>query len=234
MNSPQSPNQPQDFTLVLASRNRKKLIELADSLATVGARLISAADLPDVPEVEETGATFAENASLKASQVALATGRWALADDSGLAVDALGGQPGVISARYAGPNATDAENNARLLHELRSVPVERRGARFVCHLAVADPAGEIRLTAAAECRGRIVDDHRGGQGFGYDPLFWIPEYHRTFGELGLPVKRALSHRARAIERLLPRLAALLTEVSVVGEGAEAAALRRHDLKQDLP
>jgi XTP/dITP diphosphohydrolase len=200
-------------TLMLASRNRKKTLELADLLRPLGIRVISAADVPGVPEVDETGTTFAENAALKAREVARATQLWTLADDSGLIVDALGGQPGVISARYAGPGCTDEDNNARLLNELRDVPPERRGAQFVCHLAVADPAGEIRLEIGACCRGRIVAEHRGGQGFGYDPLFWIPEYHRTFGELGLSVKRAVSHRARAMQRLLPRLVALLSESS---------------------
>ena len=195
--------------IVLASRNRKKLREMAEQLIPYRLELISAADLPDVPDVEEGAESFADNAALKAVAVARATGCWALGDDSGLAVDALDGAPGVISSRYAGPEATDRDNNRRLLEQLAGVPDARRSARFVCHLAVADPTGQIRLQTDGECRGRILDADRGGGGFGYDPLFLIPEYHRTFGELSPMVKSVLSHRARAFGRLLPRLVALL-------------------------
>jgi XTP/dITP diphosphohydrolase len=196
-------------TIVLASRNRKKLREMADQLIPYGLQLISAADLPEVPEVDEGPDCFAENAALKASSVARATGRWALGDDSGLEVDALNGAPGVLSSRYAGPQATDGDNNRKLLEQLAGVPDERRTARFVCHLAVADPTGQIRLQTSGACRGRILDADRGRSGFGYDPLFLIPEYHRTFGELTPMVKSVLSHRARAFQRLLPGLVALL-------------------------
>jgi XTP/dITP diphosphohydrolase len=195
--------------IVLASRNRKKLREMAEQLIPYRLKLISAADLPDVPDVEEGAESFAANAALKASAVARATGCWALGDDSGLAVDALDGAPGVISSRYAGPEATDRDNNRRLLEQLAGVPAERRSARFVCHLAVADPTGQVRLQADGQCRGRILDADRGHSGFGYDPLFLIPEYHRTFGELSPMVKSVLSHRARAFGRLLPRLVVLL-------------------------
>jgi XTP/dITP diphosphohydrolase len=196
-------------TIVLASRNRKKLREMADQLIPYGLRLISAADLPEVPEVEEGAHSFAENAALKASSVARATGRWSLGDDSGLEVDALNGAPGVLSSRYAGPQATDGDNNRKLLEQLAGIPDERRTARFVCHLAVADPTGQIRLQTSGVCRGRILGADRGRSGFGYDPLFLIPEYHRTFGELSPVVKSVLSHRARAFQRLLPHLVALL-------------------------
>jgi XTP/dITP diphosphohydrolase len=196
-------------TVVLASRNRKKMAEMASLLEPLGVRLIRVAELDGVPEGEETGATFAENAALKASQVARASEHWTVADDSGLAVDALDGAPGVYSARYAGPNATDAGNNAKLLSALDGLPPEQRGAAFVCHLAVADPRGTIRLEVSDRCRGRIIDDELGGHGFGYDPLFLIPEYHRTFGQLGPSAKSILSHRARAFHRLVPQLAALL-------------------------
>ncbi len=196
-------------TVVLASRNRKKAAEMAALLVPLGIHLISVAELNGVPEVEETGETFAENAALKASQVAIASGHWTVADDSGLAVDALDGAPGVYSARYAGPDATDAENNAKLLAELNGLPPEKRGAAFVCHLAVADPSGKIRLEVSDRCRGRVIEDERGEHGFGYDPLFLIPEYHRTFGELGPAAKSVLSHRARAFHRLAPQLVALL-------------------------
>ncbi len=198
-------------TIVLASRNRKKLREMAEQLVPYGLRLVSAADLPHVPEVEEGGESFAENAALKATSVAVATGQWALGDDSGLEVDALDGAPGVFSSRYAGPEATDDDNNRKLLQQLNALPDEQRTARFVCYLAVADPAGQIRLQVDGACRGRIVHDDRGGGGFGYDPLFLIPEYHLTFGELSPTVKSVLSHRARAFQRLIPKLVALLHE-----------------------
>ena len=197
------------LTIVLASRNRKKLREMAEPFRAYRLELVSAADLPDVPEVEEGADSFAANAALKAVSVARATGHWALGDDSGLKVDALDGAPGVISSRFAGPLATDRDNNRKLLEQLAGVPDDRRTARFVCHLAVADPSGQIRLETDGECRGRILGADRGVSGFGYDPLFFIPEYHRTFGELAPAVKSVLSHRARAFQRLLPRLVKLL-------------------------
>lgn len=202
-----------DTTLVLASRNRKKLGEMATLLAPHGLKLIAAADLPEAPDVEENGCSFAENAALKACHVAQAVHRWTVGDDSGLEVDALQGAPGIFSARYAGPGATDRDNNDRLLRELALVPDERRTARFVCHLAVADPSGQVRLQVCGSCRGRILSDHRGRGGFGYDPLFLIPEYHQTFGELSPAVKAVLSHRARAFQLLIPKLVALLSRNS---------------------
>jgi XTP/dITP diphosphohydrolase len=128
-----------------------------------------------------------------------------LADDSGLEVDALGDRPGVFSARYSGPDATDQSNNQLLLKELGNVPLERRTARFVCHIAVADAAGEIRAESYASCCGRILFEPRGRDGFGYDPLFEVVEYHRTFAEFGLRVKAVLSHRSRAVCRVIPDL-----------------------------
>ena len=196
-------------TLILASRNRKKSEEIRALLAPHDVEVVSVADFPDVPDVVEDGSTFAENAAKKAREVAVGTGHWALAEDSGLVVDALGGAPGVYSARYAGEPSDDLQNNAKLIAELTGVPPERRTAHYVCHVALADPAGEIRLSAEATCRGRIVDEPRGSHGFGYDPHFLIPEYHRTFGELGPTVKRCISHRARAFERAIPGLIQLL-------------------------
>ncbi|MEM1063458.1 MAG: RdgB/HAM1 family non-canonical purine NTP pyrophosphatase [Planctomycetota bacterium] len=188
-------------TLVLASRNAGKLRELTELLAPlgVGAKLIS--DFPDVPETVEDGETFAANAAKKAVEAAVATRSFALGEDSGLAVDALDGRPGVYSARYAGTHGDDAANNAKLLEELDGVPDAKRTAAYHTHIAVADPGGDVVLTAAGTCRGRIVTVSRGEGGFGYDPLFLVPEYHRTFGELAPAVKRAISHRARAMRRL---------------------------------
>jgi XTP/dITP diphosphohydrolase len=194
--------------LLLGTANRKKGIELADLLRPVGAELRTLADLAVDFEVVEDGDTFAANARLKAAGYARRLGQWVLADDSGLEVDVLDGQPGVLSARYSGTDAADESNNRLLLERLGDLPLERRGAQFVCHIAVADPAGEIQAQSEAACRGRILFAARGEGGFGYDPLFEIVEYHRTFAELGLGVKAHLSHRARAARRLLPQLVRL--------------------------
>jgi XTP/dITP diphosphohydrolase len=191
--------------LVLGTANRKKGQELARLLARSGWDLRTLADYPQAMDVVEDGETFAANAALKATQQARRLGQWVLADDSGLMVDALDGAPGVHSARYSGPGATDGSNNQKLLEALRDVPRERRSARFVCHICIADPRGAIRGESAASCRGRILLAPGGSGGFGYDPLFEIVEYHRTFGELSPLVKAHLSHRARAATRIVPRL-----------------------------
>ncbi len=195
--------------IVVATRNRKKMGEIADLLAPHGIRTLCIADFPDVPETVEDGTSFAENAAKKASEVATRLGRWAIGEDSGLCVDALEGRPGIFSARYSGDNATDDSNNAKLQRELAVVPENGRGAGYVCSIAVCDATGTVRLTEEATCRGMIITEPRGTNGFGYDPYFLIPEYHRTFGELAPVVKRHLSHRARAFERLVPRLVRLL-------------------------
>jgi XTP/dITP diphosphohydrolase len=202
--------------LVLASRNAKKSREIAELLAPHGLQVVGVADFPDVPEVVEDRDSFAGNAQKKASETARRLGRWVIAEDSGLSVDALGGRPGVYSARYSGEptgdrDEQDRRNNAKLIAELAGVPPERRTAHYVCHVSVADPTGEVRLDVEATCGGRIVDEPRGHNGFGYDPHFLIPEYHRTFGELSPLVKNHLSHRARALARLVPRLVALWRE-----------------------
>jgi len=198
-------------TVVLASRNRKKSEEIRALLAPHGIDVASVADFPDVGEVDEDGDTFAANAAKKASEVARQVQHWTIGEDSGLRVDALGGAPGVYSARYSGPDATDESNNAKLIAELAGVPDEQRGAEYVCHIAVADPSGQIRLNVEATCRGRIAHQARGTNGFGYDPYFLIREYHRTFGELSPLVKQQLSHRARAFNLLIPRLVQTLAQ-----------------------
>jgi XTP/dITP diphosphohydrolase len=196
--------------LVIGTHNRKKGIELAEMLEPWGFRVVTLTDVPNAIEVVEDGDTFAANAALKATQQARHLGQWVLADDSGLAVDALQGAPGVYSARYAGPNATDEANNARLLSDLKDVPLEKRTAHYVCHVTVADPSGAIRAESEDICRGRIRFEAVGVNGFGYDPLFEVVEYHRTFGELGPHVKQALSHRSRALRAVLPKLIAAMT------------------------
>jgi XTP/dITP diphosphohydrolase len=193
------------FSIVLASRNRKKSREIAELLSPHGINVLSVADFPDVPETEEDGETFAENAAKKACETAKFLSRWAIGEDSGLMVDALGGSPGIYSARYSGEDATDDQNNRKLLVELQNIPREKRQAQYVCSVALADASGNIHLQIEARCRGRITTEAFGTNGFGYDPFFFIPEYHRTFGELSPAVKRHLSHRARAFQQLIPKL-----------------------------
>lgn len=195
--------------LVLGTRNRKKRQEIVEILADLGLELADLTRWPQAPEVEEDGATFEANARKKAVVLAKALGQWVLGEDSGLVVPALAGRPGVLSARYAGTQGDDAANNAKLLAELAPFPDEQRGAYYVCTAALADPQGEVRAVVEGRCHGRIIREYRGGGGFGYDPLFLIPEYHRTFGELSPVVKHALSHRARALAKLRPVLQRLL-------------------------
>jgi XTP/dITP diphosphohydrolase len=196
----------------MATRNPGKIRELEAILRDTGVRLLSLADFPLLPEIPEEGATFAENAATKALAVARLTGHPALADDSGLMVDALGGAPGVFSARYAqdrsepGP-PSDADNWGKLLDELQDVPWGQRGARFVCELALAWPHGRL-LTARGECAGVIAFEPQGDTGFGYDPVFWVPEYAATMAQLGPEIKNQISHRARALAAFKDLLSAL--------------------------
>jgi len=195
--------------LVIASRNAKKVGEIAGLLAPHKVIVRSVDEFDDVPDVVEDGATFGENAAIKATQTARFLGHWTLGEDSGLCVDALDGGPGIYSARFSGEDATDLANNQLLIERLADVPDAKRGAHYVCHVAVSDPAGEVRLSVEATCRGRIVTAARGENGFGYDPHFLLREYHRTFGELSPVVKQHLSHRARAFARLIPGLVSIL-------------------------
>ncbi len=205
------------IALVLGTRNAKKRRELAELIAPpweANPRLARLAirtldEFPEAGDVVEDAVTFAGNARKKAVETARALGLWVLADDSGLTVDALAGAPGILSARYAGVHGDDEANNRKVLDALAEVPDERRGAAFVCALALADPLGQVRLEAEGACRGRLTRAPRGTGGFGYDPLFLIPECHKTFGELSGPVKQQLSHRARAFGRLRPALDRLI-------------------------
>jgi len=191
---------------VVATRNRGKLAEIAAALADLDLELVGLDDFPGLAEVVEDQPTFEENALKKARQIAAATNCLTLADDSGLEVAALGGAPGVRSARFAGPAADDAANNQRLLGELAAVPDEDRQATFRCVLAICRPDGHCR-TCQGELRGAITRQPRGAYGFGYDPLF-VPEGRtQTISELGAEVKAAISHRARALacaRSLLPQ------------------------------
>jgi XTP/dITP diphosphohydrolase len=199
--------------IVLSSRNAKKIGEIAELLAPFEIPVIGVQDFPDVPEVEEDGDSFAANAAKKASAVATRLNRWVLAEDSGLCVDALGGAPGIHSARYAGEQGKDAANNEKLLAALETVPNEKRTAYYVCYAVLSDPQGNIRLESEGRCHGRILREYHGENGFGYDPLFLVPEYHQTFGELPAAVKRHISHRAKAFERLLPQIVRLFASLS---------------------
>jgi XTP/dITP diphosphohydrolase len=196
--------------LVVGSRNAKKKQEIVELLADPGLDVVDLMGFPDAPEIVEDGKTFAENADKKARELAAFLHHWVLGEDSGLVVPALHGRPGVQSARYAGKHGDDEANNDRLLAELAPLPKEHRTAYYVCTASLADPAGTVRATVEGRCHGLIALERRGGNGFGYDPLFLIPEYHRTFGELSPRVKQAISHRARAIAKLRPILHQVLS------------------------
>lgn len=195
--------------LVVGSRNPKKKQEILEILEDLPIELRDLTAYADAPEVVEDGRTFEDNARKKAVELARHLGEWVLGEDSGLVVPALGGRPGVYSARYAGTHGDDEANNARLLAELAPLPDDRRAAYYVCTAALANPQGEVQAVTEGRCHGVIVRQARGTGGFGYDPLFLIPEYHRTFGELSPRVKHALSHRARALAALRPALRRLL-------------------------
>ncbi len=201
------PAEPALKTLIVGSHNRKKCYELGLLLQPLGLELLSLAQVENPLEVAETGQTFIENARLKAVQQAVHLGHWTIGEDSGLCVPGLGGEPGVYSARYSDPGATDERNNEKLLSELRTRSPDDRRAYYVCTIVLANPSGEILIEAEGQCWGRIIDSPRGQGGFGYDPLFEIPEYHQTFAELGDTVKSVLSHRARALAKFLCMLRA---------------------------
>lgn len=191
--------------IVLGTHNVKKRRELQLLLAPRDITVKTLTDFSSPLQIVEDGQSFAANAGKKASQQAIHLRTWVLGEDSGLCVDALAGAPGIYSARFAGEDATDERNNAELLQQLHHVPLEQRGAHYVCHLALANPTGEILIDTEATCHGRICLQPRGTNGFGYDPLFELLEYHRTFGELGVSVKSVLSHRARAMRRFVTML-----------------------------
>lgn len=194
--------------LVLGTHNVKKCYELKLLLQPLGLELSTLNDFENCLEVEETGQSFIENARLKAIQQALHLSCWTIGEDSGLCVPGLDGEPGIYSARYSGPEATDSLNNEKLLAEIRQRCPENRQAYYVSTIVLSDPLGEIHIEAEGRCWGRIIESPRGAGGFGYDPLFEIHEYHRTFAEMGDSVKSVLSHRARALERFVAKLRSL--------------------------
>jgi len=195
-------------TVVIATRNRKKFEEMAAILGGLDLEVRSPADFPGVPTVPEMGDTFEENAKAKALAYAQATGEWALADDSGLEVDALGGQPGVRSSRWGGEEGNDGLNNRTLLEALADHPKETWTARYRCVVALATP-DRVLLVAEGACEGLITDRPAGSNGFGYDPYFYLPDVGRTMAQLAPSAKNRRSHRGRALRALKTRLKKLL-------------------------
>lgn len=206
-------------TVIVATKNTGKVREFAHAFSELGLKVVSMFDYSDLPEVVEDGATFAENARKKARTIAEALGKPVLADDSGLEVAALGGAPGVYSARYAGEGASDSQNNAKLLGELAAAAADSLAAleqlpdgtrllsdaRFVCALALYDPNSELFTEAEGYVSGQIIDKPRGSGGFGYDPLFWLPQSGRAMAELTTDEKQAISHRGQALAALLEKI-----------------------------
>lgn len=197
--------------LVIATGNRGKLEEIKAMLAGSDWEIRSLADFPQLQAIEEDELTFEGNARKKALEIARATGHWALADDSGLEVAALGGAPGVHSARYAGEPTDDRRNNQRLLEELEEVPFSDREARFRCVMALAHPERGVVAVTEGSCPGVILCEPRGEGGFGYDPLFYLPEKGKTMAELSKEEKNAISHRGQALRRMVEKLNRLARE-----------------------
>jgi XTP/dITP diphosphohydrolase len=198
--------------LIFATRNPGKVAELERMLAGQGIEVEDLSRHPEVEEIEETGETFRDNAILKATVVAARTGTVALADDSGLEVDGLGGRPGVRSARYAGEKASDDSNNALLVAEVTPLPSDARTARYRCAIAIAAPSGGCEVEEGS-VEGVIVTEPRGSGGFGYDPFFWVPGFGRTMAELSAAEKDGISHRGIALRRARPHLLRLLGVVA---------------------
>ncbi|QJW45537.1 XTP/dITP diphosphatase [bacterium BFN5] len=191
--------------LVIASKNAGKVAEIAAALQYLPLKVMSLADFSEIPDAIEDGSTFMENALIKAKYYSTLTGKACLADDSGLEVDALQGAPGVYSARYAGESASDADNNHKLLAEMAQVDSANRTARFRCVLAFIDTNATV-ITADGTCEGVILGAARGTEGFGYDPLFYIPALNKTLAEISIADKNAISHRGAALKSLAAKLA----------------------------
>lgn len=195
--------------LIVASTNIHKVRELRNMLKPLGKfDLLSLADFPDYTPPKETGKTFEENAILKAEHAAKVLHAWVIADDSGLVVPALDGEPGILSARYAGKDATDLENRKKLLEKIQHLMEEDRQAFFECAIALASPTG-LKKCVKGICEGILVNKDRGGGGFGYDPLFIKHGYNKTFAELDESVKNRISHRRKALDKILPTLESLM-------------------------
>ena len=185
--------------LVIATKNKKKLAEIKDILKVRGIKITSLEEYRHAPRIIENGRTFKANALKKADKIARFTGKLALGEDSGLCVDALGGQPGVYSSRFSGKDKSDDKNNAKLLRLMQNVPETKRGAYYVCAVAIADKDGPVGIVEG-KCSGRIGHELKGTRGFGYDPLFVIPKFKLTFAQLGEKVKHRMSHRYYALKK----------------------------------
>jgi XTP/dITP diphosphohydrolase len=196
------------MTLVLATTNQGKIREIVSGLTLPSFIYRSLIDYPQIPEIAEDGATFQENALKKARTVSALVNQPVLADDSGLEVDALNGAPGIYSARFAGPGASDRDNYEKLLSLLQEIPEEQRAARFVCIMVLYRPSGDW-IQAEGICEGRIALKPAGDQGFGYDPVFYVPELQMTMAQLPVEGKNRISHRARALEKIRPHIETLL-------------------------
>lgn len=193
--------------IVLATKNQGKIKEMRALLAPLHIEVLSLAEFAPIEDAEENGKTFCDNAIIKAKYYYAHTHVACLADDSGLEVDALGGRPGVYSARYSGEGATDESNNQKILSELKQVSYENRTARFRCAMALVD--GDTVLTTDGTCEGILLNELRGEGGFGYDPLFYVPRFKRTLAELTAEEKNAISHRGQAVRKMADQIAKLV-------------------------
>lgn len=194
--------------LIIATTNQGKLREIKELLKDLRLTVTSLADYPDAPEIIEDGRTFSQNALKKAATIALYTRKLTLGEDSGLEVKALGNQPGIYSARFSAPHATDRKNNLKLLRSLRGIPLDCRQARYHCSAALVDGEGIIDVVSG-RCTGVIAHRTKGKNGFGYDSLFYLPRYNKTFGELDPSIKAKISHRARALSKIKKSLQSYL-------------------------
>jgi len=195
--------------LIIATKNKGKLREIKELLKDVDLKITSLADYPDAPDIEEDGKTFEQNALKKAATIALYAKKLTLGEDSGIEVKVLRGKPGIHSARFSGPKATDIKNNQKLLRSLQGVPLLKRQARYRCFAALVDGNGIIDVVSG-QCSGLITTKAKGQNGFGYDPYFLISRYNKTFGELDPAVKAKISHRARALKKIKVTLKKYLT------------------------
>jgi len=188
-----------NFELIVATKNQKKLKEIKEILRNCKLNISSLADYPQVPRIIENGRTFRENAAKKALKIARFTQKFALGEDSGLEVNALGGKPGIFSSRFSGRNKSDLRNNLKLLKLLDNLPLSKRKAHYTCAVALADKRGLVGVTEG-RCNGLIGFTLKGKFGFGYDPLFVIPKYKKTFAQLGMRIKHKMSHRYYALKK----------------------------------
>jgi XTP/dITP diphosphohydrolase len=194
--------------VIVATKNAGKVQDFQHLLSKKGFEVVSLLDIPNIPDIEETGETFIENATLKAEAISSALNEIVIADDSGLSIDVLGGKPGVFSARYAGVQKSDNDNIHKVLHELEGVPFEERSARFHCALAFSIP-GQPTIIVEGTCDGIITNEPAGNNGFGYDPIFFVKDKNKTMAQLSKEEKNEISHRANALEKLRKKIIDLL-------------------------